>query len=510
MEKMSKIQMAVISLLLAVSLSFLSFHGDAFGATKLRITKFTDLVNVDPAQVRPDRDLAAQVYQGLVKFDFTAKPPYPIIPVLAKSYEISPGAKVITFKLQEGVQFHGGYGELTSEDVVFSLQRHQDPKVASFAKTQLKEVERIEALDKYAVRIHLKTPSALTLMSNLAWMNAGFIVSKKATLKLGKKMGLNPIGTGPFYFDRWEPAQKVVLKKFEKYWGTPARIDELEFWIVPEEIVGLGALEKGDIDIVPIQKLGSDVRAKALKDVNFVEALGSARESFFYINHKMKPMDDIRVRRALAHAMDIKGICDRLGPIISPFPSPLASATFAATDEFWRYDYNIDKAKQLLTEAGYPEGFELNVIYFKYSANEPIVLEIKSHWDKILKVNLEVIDMPLFRKRVKQFKHHVAFWNRARFAPFLFAVEYLTDSVVNYSQYSNPKLDEAAGKASSAANVEESKKYWREFQKIAAEDVTALWVGSQTAMAAINKKVKGVVLMGIPGYVELENAYIEE
>jgi len=94
---------------------------------------------------------------------------------------------VLTFTLHEGVQFHQGYGEMTSEDVVFSIMRHLDPKVASVAKSQVVDIEKIEAPDKYNVKIYLKNSSALTLSKNLAWQNAGFILSKKAYEKLGQK-----------------------------------------------------------------------------------------------------------------------------------------------------------------------------------------------------------------------------------------------------------------------------------------------------------------------------------
>lgn len=118
---------------------------------------YGDPVSLDPARFKTvcDRSIAHNVFQGLVTFDNTAEPPFPIIPVLAQSYEVSEDGKMITFKLHKGIQFHHGYGEFTSEDVVFTVQRHLDPKGASWVKKQFEDVERIEAPDKYTVKIYL-------------------------------------------------------------------------------------------------------------------------------------------------------------------------------------------------------------------------------------------------------------------------------------------------------------------------------------------------------------------
>jgi peptide/nickel transport system substrate-binding protein len=510
-KEMYRIIKCAFSLLLALVFGILLVHGGAVAGVKFRSSIEGDPVNLDPAHLHQtdDRVITQQVYEGLVAFDYTAKPPYPIIPVLAKSYEVSKDAKMITFKLHKGVQFHGGYGELTSEDVVFTLQRHREKKVASRARSQLADVERIEALDRYTARIYLRIPSAFSLIENLAWQNAGFILSKKAAAKLGDKIARIPIGTGPYYFDKWAPGEKVVLKKFDKYWGTPARIDEIEFWVVSEETVALGALEKGDLDLVPLTQTGSYERAKSIKGTYIAESLGGARVYLAYLNLKVKPMDDLRVRRALAHALDIKETCSRLGPLVEYFPSPLAPVVTAATDEFWRFEYDLAKAKQLLAEAGYPNGFELRFIYQKYGLLEPIVLELKNSWSKIVDVKLEMIERAIWSKTLRKYEHHVALWSSTKMAPYLFAERYQTGNKRNYSHYANPEVDAAIKKARTAKSEKEARKSWREFQRMVTEDVVNFWVANGKSLAAISSKVKGVVVTPYAGMVDLKKAYIE-
>lgn len=500
-----------ISAILVLSFSIFLSYSEGFGSTKLRAVIVGDPINTDPPllAITQDRFIAEQVYQGLVTFDLTSKPPYPIIPVLAKSYVISKDARMITFSLRPGVQFHKGYGELTAEDVVFSLRRHLDPKIASYAREELSDVERVEAPDKYTIKIYLKTSSAISVMQNLAYENAGFISSKKAVQEMGDKIQTMPIGTGPYYFDRWNPGEKVILKKFDKYWRTPARIDEIELWVIPEEIVALGALEKGDLDVVPVTQQGAYERARAIRDTYLAEAKGGARMHIVIINHTIKPMNDVRVRKALAHALDIKGICSRIGPLVMAYPSPLAPVVFGATDEFWRYEYDINKSKKLLAEAGYPNGFKLKMIYMVSGLFEPVALEVKNSWSKVIDVDLELIERAVWNKIQKELKYDVAIAGLARYAPFFFAEQHMTGGPRNYGRYSNPEVDKMIKRAGTATTEAEAAKHWKEFQKTVTEDVSQYWVANSKSLLAVKNRVKGVVVMPTPGMALFEKAYIE-
>ena len=326
---------------------------------------------------------------------------------------------------------------------------------------------------------------------------------------MGDKIDRNPIGTGPFYFARWDPGEKVVLKRFEQYWKAPPKIDEIEFWVISEETVALGALEKGDLDVVPITQRGSFARAKKIKGARTAEAQGGARQYLFYLNHKMKPLGDLRVRQALAHALDLKKIAERIGPLAGYFPSPVSPVVFAATDKFWKYDYDLEKAKKLLKEAGYPKGFDLKIIYYRFGLSEPIILEAQAAWNKIVNVKLEYVEQAVFKKRLKKYKHHMAFWAKARYAPYLFAQSYVKGSPVNYAHYSNPEIDAAITKAKTATTEQDSMKYWQEFQRLTSNDVFNLWMANGRSLAAVNDKVKDVIIMSTPGLAILENAYIQ-
>jgi peptide/nickel transport system substrate-binding protein len=196
--------------------------------------------------------------------------------------------------------------------------------------------------------------------------------------------------------------------------------------------------------------------------------------------------------------------------MVKYFPSPLAPVVFGATDEFWRYDYDVNKAKQLLAEAGYPKGFELRLIYEKSDLFEAIALEVRDFWNKVVNVKLEMYEQSTFFDAMTKAKQqHVAAWGQARYAPYQFSQAYLTGIARNYSQYSNPATDEAITKATTSVAEQESMKYWREFQKIVTEDAVNYWVANGKSLCAIRNNVKGVVVMPTPGVYMLEKAYIQ-
>jgi len=478
-------------------------------ADKLKVATPGDLINVDPAVASTpnDRSVIHQVFDGLFEFDLAGEAPYKPVPRLVEKYEISADGKNIKLQLRQGVQFHHGYGEMTSDDVLFSLKRHLDPKGRSRAAAQLADVASIEALDKYTVMIALKVPSSISLIRCLAWQSAGFILSRKANDKLGDKTSSTPIGTGPYYFDRWDAGEKIVLKKFEQYWGKPGNFDSIEFWVVPEETVALGALERGDLDAVPVTQAGSLLRAKMIKNIDILAASGNAFHYQIWPQHNNKPMDDIRVRKALAHALDLKGISERLG--VQAWPSPLPSAVFSATDEFWKYEYDIKKAKQLLAEAGYPNGFQLRLIYSKAYLYEELALELANCWKQVVDVKLDVIERAVYYNKLRagDVGQHIAITAVTRFAPFLYSQFFVSGGPRNYGRYSNPKVDEAMLKAKVATSEEESLKWWREFQRILIEDLGSYYPGTQKSLAAISQDIGGVVVTPYLALMDLRNAY---
>jgi peptide/nickel transport system substrate-binding protein len=177
-------------------------------------------------------------------------------PDLAESWTLSPEGTIWTFKLRKGVQFHKGMGELTAEDVKFSFERQLNKTPGTRYGVNLDVIKSIEVVDPHTVQIVLKAFDPIFLLRMVGYQQ-GYIVSKKAATNY-EQFKWNPVGTGPFYFDRHSPREKVVLKAFDKFWAGRPQIDEVQWFDVPEDATKLIGLEKGTFDALYPEAVTAD------------------------------------------------------------------------------------------------------------------------------------------------------------------------------------------------------------------------------------------------------------
>ena len=216
----------------------------------LRARLHADIVNLDPAfyPSSVDEMAANSILEGLVAY----KPGQPgtveVVNVLAEFIEPSEDGLTIDFKLKEGVQFHGDYGELTAEDVKFSYERIANPETDSPYRGDWAALDHVEVTGKYTGQIILKEPFAPLWNSTLP-LGSGWVLSKKAVEDMGvEAFATHPIGTGPYEFVEWTPNEKIVLKRFADYWGEALEWDEIHFIPIVEDSAAEIALETGELD----------------------------------------------------------------------------------------------------------------------------------------------------------------------------------------------------------------------------------------------------------------------
>ncbi|MBS3906553.1 MAG: ABC transporter substrate-binding protein [Syntrophaceae bacterium] len=295
------------------------------------------------------RVVYGNVLEGLVRIDRNGK----IVPALATEYNISKDGKEYTFILKKGVKFHDGK-PFDAEDVKFTFERLMDPKTNIPNLKYYRDIESVEVADSHTVKFKLKNVNSMFLF-NLARPDS-IIVNKQAVDRLKTA----PVGTGPFKFVEWIRGDRVILAKFEEYHrkGFPY-LDKVTFKFIGDSSAQIAGLKAGDIDII-----GYDVSPEnALlleKDPKFKVLNGyTTTEVILSTNQTRKPFDDVRVRRAMAHAIDrsalIKGAMSGYG---TPIGSHMDPGNPYYIDLTSAYPYNPAKAKQLLAEAGYPNGFE--------------------------------------------------------------------------------------------------------------------------------------------------------
>lgn len=308
------------------------------------------------------REIMGNIYDPLlIKDPDTGE----IKPSLATSYTVSPDGRVILLKLRQGVKFHDGT-PMTAEAVAFSLNRIKDPALRSpFAATILGPVERIETPDPFTIQITLSTPFAPFLD---ALTEIGLApVSPAAVSKYGKDFGQNPVGTGPFMVKELVPNQRVRLVRNPDYrWAPrifkhpgPAYLDELVYTVVPEDATRVAQLVRGEVHVLynapprEVERLKRNPNFRAY----FKDQAGVPR--VIILNTSRWPFDDVRVRIAVAHAINkeelLRTVYENIGGVAN---TPLSPATWGynKTVEQAGYPYNPDRARQLLTEAGWRPG----------------------------------------------------------------------------------------------------------------------------------------------------------
>ncbi len=276
---------------------------DGFSARKqeLRIAfDAGDTMGFDPhKQAPPDMDafVNAAIYRGLVRFKPGDVHPEKIEPDMAESWEVSKDKLLWTFKIRKGIQWHKGFGEFTAQDAEYSLKRAMDPNKC-FAARNYDAVKEVKALDRYTLQIALKhpIPSLLGLLTNY---HGGMMVCSRALEKYDKDYPLNPIGTGPFMFESYDPQQKTVLARNDLYFRGKPILEKIVVRYMTDLTTREFAIQKGDVDVTQgLREQQWVEKMKPYKDIT-VDVFGPGEIVSIFLNQSKKPLEDVRVRRAL-------------------------------------------------------------------------------------------------------------------------------------------------------------------------------------------------------------------
>jgi peptide/nickel transport system substrate-binding protein len=246
------------------------------------------------------------MFNGLVRVRPGRISPEFIEPDLAESWTSNAAGTEWTFKLRQGVQCHHGYGEFTSDDAVYSLKRASNKATSSYSN-DYSAVDKIEAPDRYTVKITLKNPVA-GFLGYVANVNGGNMVCKKAAEEMGENFSKKPIGTGPFMFAEYQPQQFVKLVANKQYFRGAPQLEDITYRYIPADSSRDLAFQSGELDMIYGKQDQTWVdRTSKLPGVKVV-AMDPAELSDLFLNITVKPLDDIRVRQAIAYAIDRKAI----------------------------------------------------------------------------------------------------------------------------------------------------------------------------------------------------------
>ena len=293
----------------------------------------------------------ANVFEGLTRINSDGS----VSPALAESWEISDDGKTYTFKLRSGAKFHDGTG-FDAEDVKFTLDRARAEDSVNPQKPLFAAIESVEVVDPTTVKITLTQPQGAFLY-NMGWGEAVIVAPESAD---GNKE--NPVGTGPFRFDNWAKGSSITLVRNPDYWGEAVALEKAEFRIIPDAAAAIPALLSGDVHAFSNMPAG-DALPQIEADPRFKVVIGSTEgETVLSTNNKKAPFDKLEVRQAIAHALDrdeiIQGVPPGLGV---PIGSHFAPHHPAYVDLTGTYPHDIEKAKELLAAAGFPDGFSATI-----------------------------------------------------------------------------------------------------------------------------------------------------
>ncbi|MBW3589366.1 MAG: ABC transporter substrate-binding protein [Actinobacteria bacterium] len=421
--------------------------------------------------------LLYNVLEGLVRIDNEGQ----IEPLLASSYDVSEDGKVYTFELREA-NFHNGT-PMTANDVLFTFNRHRAPESTHPFKAQFAPIENVEAVDERTVRVTLKEFSANWLF-NMA-LGAGVILSEQTIGQIAE----NPVGTGPFKFDSWTRGDNIGLVRNEDYWGTRAPLEEVVFKYIPDPSAMNNALLAGDIDII------SRVTAPELLDTlkadprfEVVEGLTNG-EVIMAMNNTKGPLSDVRVRKAITHAIDRPGLIEAAyggyGALIGSHVPPSDPWYIDLTDEV---PYDPERAKDLLAEAGFADGFELSLQLPPPSYARRSGDIIASQLGEVgIRVNIENIEFPQWLERVFRggnFDLSIVAHVEPRDISQYGNAQY-------YWHYDNPEVRQLLADADKQPDEEQRNDLYAQVQRKITADAVNVWLFLLPEITVMQKGISG-------------------
>jgi len=457
----------------------------------LVVALLSDAVSLDPhgSNDSPSSNVRTQIYETLVYYDEDMV----LQPGLAVDWE-AVGDTTWRFHLREGVTFHDGE-PFTAEAVQANLERVSDEEFGSERYFLYDMITEVNVVDEHTVDVVTEYPFA-PLLSHLAH-DGGGMISPAAIDEAGFDE-VEPIGTGPFQFDYWEPGDEVVVVRNDDYWGEPVALDSVTFRVVPEESTRLALVEGGDAHIAPIEQPANMARIEgsANMELGLYDSLSLDYISF---NALKEPFDDVRVRRAISMAIDretiIDGILEGAGTRAT---GPMSPMVFGYDEDVDDIPYDPGAAEDLLAEAGYEDGFETTIWTNDNVRRMEIAEIVQNDLAEIgVDVEIEVLEWGAYLDQTAEGEHEmfilgwVTVTGDADYATYALFHSDNHGAVGNRSFYTNEEVDELLDAGRREADPEARLGIYRQVQEMLVEDAPMVYLYHPQWMVAIGNNVEG-------------------
>ena len=477
----------------------------AFAAKDVVFAVASTFTTTDPYDANDtlSQAMAKSFYEGLYGFDKDMK----MIPVLAESYDVSKDGLTYTFKLRKGVKFHDGT-DFKADAVKATLDRVTNPDNKLKRYSLYNNIAKTEIVDDYTARITLKTPFS-AFINQLAHPS-GVMISPTAIARYGKDLAQNPVGTGPFKFVEWKQTDYLKVAKFDGYWrrGFP-KIDTITWKPVVDNSTRAALMQTGEAHFTfPVPYELADV-LKGRPELDVVAA-PSIVHRYLSMNTQQKPFDNPKVRQAVAYAINKEALAK---VAFNGYAVPAKGITPPGVEyhvDIGPWPYDVAKAKQLLTEAGYPNGFETELwSAYNHSTAQKVTQFIQQQLGQIgIKTKITLLEAG---QRVEK----VESWQDAKTAPVrLYYVGWSSSTgeadwairpllysgswpptLFNTAYYKNDQVDADIKGALATTDTVQKARFYRDAQETIWKDAPWAPLVTEQLLSAHSKKLTGMYVI---------------
>ena len=450
-----------------------------------------DAKSLDPHATndQPSSRVSKQIYETLVNQNEAMD----LEPGLAESWT-QIDELTFEFKLKQGVMFHNGE-ELKASDVKFTLLRALESSHIGHIVGAI-DGEKIEIVDDYTIRISTKEPFA-PMIAHMAHTATG-ILNEKAVTEAGEDYGQKPVGTGPFKFVNWVTGDKIELERFDGYHGTAPLVKNLVFRNISDNTTRTIELESGGVDIAYDIQPTDVARVEANSDLTLLRDINLST-TYIGFNAKKAPYDNVKVRQAINYALDMEAIVDAVyGGVGAPSKGPLGPNVWASNQDLAGYGFDVEKAKELMKEAGYENGFK-TTIWTNDNQQRMDIAEIVQNQLKAIGIEAEVkvVEWGAYLDGTANGEHDMFIlgWVTVTGDPDygLYALFHSSQhgAAGNRTFYSNPRVDALLDAARVTAVPAEREAAYREAQEIITEDAPWIFTWTGENLSGTRSNVKG-------------------
>ena len=438
------------------------------------------------------KEILFNVYEGLLKPDETGN----LVPAVAKEYSVSDDGLVYSFVLRDGVKFHNGK-EVTAEDVKYSIEKSAGMTGAESLIAPFSNIKEVNVIGKDQVDIVLAEPD-IDFPAYIANLNASIIP------KSNNKPSTNPVGTGPYMYVSRSPQENIILKKFDSYWGTPANIENVTLKVIPNADSIVMNLNGGAVDM--FARLTVTQTKQLAKNFNILEGEMNLVQAV-YLNHAVKPFDNVDVCRALSYAVDVDNVLEMTS---DGKGFPVGSSMFPAFKKYYvdlsdSYPTDMEKAKELLAEAGYPDGFKFSItVPSNYQPHIEAAQVISQQLKQIgVTADIKLVEWNTWLSDVYAGRNYEATLigvDAASLTATAMLDRFVSDAPNNFTNYNNSEYDELYKKVYTAKTDDERIEIYKELQKNLADNAANVYIQDMVEFVALSDKYDGYVFY--PMYIQ--------